>query len=74
LEVNRLNRYTLDVNTPLGKNVFARLVTVYHSEDSFQDAGFKYLFIAPSFKIVASDKLTFLINTEFRNLKLLLLL
>jgi iron complex outermembrane receptor protein len=65
---NRLNRYTLDVNTPLGKNVFARLVTVYHSEDSFQDAGFnKYLFIAPSFKIVASDKLTFLINTEFRN-------
>ena len=65
---NRLNRYTLDVNTPLGKNVFARLVTVFHSEDSFQDAGFnKYLFIAPSFKIVASDKLTFLINTEFRN-------
>ena len=42
---NKLNRYTLDVNAPLGKNVFARLVSAYHYEDSFQDAGFnKYIF------------------------------
>ena len=65
---NKLNRYTLDVNAPLGKNVFARLVSAYHYEDSFQDAGFnKYIFVAPSLKVVASDKLTFLINTEFKS-------
>lgn len=65
---NKLNRYTLDVNAPLGKNVFARLVSAYHYEDSFQDAGFnKYIFVAPSLKVVASDKLTFLINIEFKS-------
>lgn len=65
---NKLNRYTLDVNAPLGKNAFARLVSAYHYEDSFQDAGFnKYIFVAPSLKVVASDKLTFLINTEFKS-------
>lgn len=65
---NKLNRYTLDVNTPLAKNVFARLVSAYHYEDSFQDAGFnKYIFVAPSIKVIANDKLSFLVNTEFKS-------
>ena len=63
-----LNRFTADINTPLGKNVFARINGAYHYEKSFQDAGFnKAFYLAPSFKINATEKLTFLINTEFKN-------
>lgn len=63
-----LNRFTADINTPLSKNVFARVNAAYHYENSFQDAGFNKAFvIAPSFKIVANNKLSFLINTEFKN-------
>jgi iron complex outermembrane receptor protein len=63
-----LNRFTADINSPLSKNVFARVNASYHYEKSFQDAGFnKSFYIAPSFKINASEKLTFLINTEFKN-------
>ncbi|MBW8361200.1 MAG: TonB-dependent receptor, partial [Kaistella sp.] len=65
---NALNRVTLDVNTPVGDGLFLRLNGSVHSENSFQDAGFtKSFFIAPSLKYVASDKLTFLVNTEFKN-------
>ncbi|WP_177733141.1 TonB-dependent receptor [Flavobacterium inviolabile] len=63
-----LNRITADVNTPLGKNndVFFRVNAAYTTNDSFQDAGFsKSLFVAPSITYKASDKLTFMINTEF---------
>jgi iron complex outermembrane receptor protein len=63
---NALNRITVDVNTPLNTNVNARLNAAYHSENSFQDAGFvKSLFVAPSLTIRSNEKLTFLINAEF---------
>lgn len=63
-----LNRMTADVNTPLNtsKTALFRLNTAYHSEGSFQDAGFKKsFFLAPSFSFKANGKLSFLLNTEF---------
>lgn len=65
-----LNRYTLDINTPLSteKKVNLRLNAAYHTENSFQDAGFrKSLFVAPSLSYEVNDKLSFLVNTEFYN-------
>lgn len=65
-----LNRYTIDINTPLGlsKKAAMRLNAAYHTENSFQDAGFrKSLFVAPSFSYQASEKLSFYVNTEFYN-------
>lgn len=65
-----LNRYTVDVNTPLGTTdkAFLRVNAAYHTENSFQDAGFrKSLFVAPSLLYKVNDKLTFNINTEFYN-------
>lgn len=65
---NALNRFTADVNTPLSDKSSVRINTAFHSENSFQDAGFKKsFFIAPSFKFKATEKLTFFINTEFMN-------
>ncbi len=61
-----LNRFTADVNTPLNETTFARVNAAYQTVNSFQDAGFgKSLFIAPSFTLKASKRLTFLVNTEF---------
>lgn len=63
-----LNRLTADINTPLNasKKALFRLNTAYHSEGSFQDAGFrKSLFVAPSFAFKANERLSFLLNTEF---------
>jgi len=65
-----LNRYTLDINTPLGTEhkVNARINAAYHTEDSFQDAGFrKSIFVAPSITYQASDRLSFFANVEFYN-------
>ncbi|MES2484467.1 MAG: TonB-dependent receptor, partial [Bacteroidota bacterium] len=65
-----LNRYTLDINTPLGKDkkVNARINAAYHTENSFQDAGFrKSLFVAPSLSYKVNEKLSFFVNTEFYN-------
>ncbi|MDZ7607412.1 MAG: TonB-dependent receptor [Cyclobacteriaceae bacterium] len=63
---NALNRITADINVPLSTKVMARMNAAYHSENSFQDAGFvKSLFVAPSFTIKSNDRLTFLINAEF---------
>lgn len=62
-----LNRVVADVNTPLNKEntINFRLNTAYHTEDSFQDAGFrKSFFIAPSLSYEVNDKLSFLFNTE----------
>lgn len=62
-----LNRYAVDVNTPLGaeEKVAVRLNAAYHTENSFQDAGFKKsLFIAPSLTYQATDKLSFFVNAE----------
>ncbi|HSF90166.1 MAG TPA: TonB-dependent receptor [Saprospiraceae bacterium] len=62
---NGLNRFTADVNIPLSEKTTARINTAYHTENSFQDAGYvKSFFIAPSFTIKPNEKLTFHINTE----------
>lgn len=63
-----LQRVTADINAPLSAKASLRVNAAYHSENSFQDAGFtQYFFIAPSFKFKASDRLTFLINTEYKS-------
>lgn len=62
-----LNRITVDINTPVGKNsdTYLRINTAYHTQNSFQDAGMsKSLYVAPSLKFIANEKLTFLINAE----------
>ncbi|MET0243758.1 MAG: TonB-dependent receptor, partial [Flavitalea sp.] len=62
-----LNRITADINTPLSKTekIALRVNTAYHSENSFQDAGFKKSFyIAPSLSYEMSDKLSFLVQAE----------
>ncbi|MRX39139.1 TonB-dependent siderophore receptor [Flavobacterium sp. LC2016-23] len=63
-----LNRVTVDVNTPLDEEhkINIRVNSAYHSENSFQDAGFKKsFFFAPSLSYNVNDKLSFFINTEF---------
>lgn len=63
-----LNRVTADINTPLGnnENVIARVNASYHTENSFQDAGFRNsFFIAPTISYKVNDKLSFLLVTEF---------
>jgi len=62
-----LTRITADVNTPLSKKdkVALRFNAAYHSEGSFQDAGFKKsIFVAPSLAYDVTDRLKFLIVTE----------
>lgn len=62
---NSLNRITADVNTPINENTYVRINTAFHTENSFQDAGYnKSFFIAPALKFIASEKLSFLVNTE----------
>lgn len=61
-----MNRLTADVNVPLSDATAIRVNTAYQSQNTFQDAGNRSsFFIAPSFKFKASERLTFLINTEF---------
>lgn len=61
-----LDRLTADANVPLKENTSIRINTAYQKENSFQDAGFgKSFFFAPSLSYKVSDKLSFLINTEF---------
>ncbi|HYH56500.1 MAG TPA: TonB-dependent receptor, partial [Anseongella sp.] len=53
-----LNRVTLDVNAPLSKQerIAMRINAAYHTENSFQDAGFKESFyVAPSLVYQVSD-------------------
>ncbi|WP_342086438.1 TonB-dependent receptor [Dyadobacter sp. OTU695] len=62
-----LNRVTVDVNTPLSKadKIALRVNSAYHSESSFQDAGFKKsFFIAPSLVYEVNDRLSFHFLTE----------
>lgn len=65
-----LNRIVADVNRSLdaeGKAA-ARVITAYHTENSFQDAGFrKAFFVAPSLSYEATDRLSFLVSAEFLN-------
>lgn len=63
-----LNRVTADVNIPLNaeEGLSMRVNTAYHTENSFQDAGFrKSFFFAPSFSYKVNDRLSFFVNTEF---------
>ncbi len=61
-----MNRLTADVNVPITESTSIRFNTAYHSQNNFQDAGSRRsIFFAPSFKFKASERLTFLINTEF---------
>ncbi|MEH6681713.1 MAG: TonB-dependent receptor [Sediminicola sp.] len=65
-----LNRVTADVNTTLGteQKLALRVNTAYHTQNSFQDAGFrKSFFFAPSLAFKANDRLSFNVNTEFYN-------
>lgn len=57
-----LNRVTVDINTPLSKKkkIALRLNGAFHSENTFQDAGFKKsFFIAPSFSYEVNSRLSF---------------
>lgn len=65
-----LNRVSADVNTTLGtqNNIALRVNTSYHTQNSYQDAGFrKSFFFAPSLAFQANDRLSFNINTEIYN-------
>ncbi len=63
-----LHRFVADVNTPVSEenNIFARFIGAYHTQNSFQDEGFKNsIFIAPSVSYEASDRLSFLVQTVY---------
>lgn len=62
-----LNRVTADINAPLkGDQLLLRVNTAYHTENSFQDAGFRNsFFISPTLSFKANDRLSFLLITEF---------
>lgn len=62
-----LNRITADINTPLSKTeqITMRVNAAYHSEGSFQDAGFKKsFFIAPTLAYEVNDRLSFQVLAE----------
>lgn len=60
-----LNRTTIDLNTPIGSNVSLRLNSAYNYEGSFQNYGQSRSFaVAPSLAIKATDKLSFLLESE----------
>lgn len=62
-----LNRITADVNSPIGKNLYARINAAYQKQNSFQDAGgYESIYVAPSLKYIANDRLTFYVNTEIK--------
>lgn len=61
------NRLTGDLNIPLDKKTAIRINTAYNDQNTFQDAGFrKSIFFAPSFKFTPSEKVTFIVNTQFQ--------
>jgi iron complex outermembrane receptor protein len=62
-----LNRVTADINAPLSQQnkVALRINAAYHSEGSFQNAGFKKsFFLAPTLAYEVNDRLKFLVVTE----------
>lgn len=62
-----LHRVTADVNTRLSEteDIAMRINTAYHTQNSYQDAGFrKSFFVAPSLSYQVNDKLSFFVNTE----------
>jgi iron complex outermembrane receptor protein len=64
-----LTRLTADANLPLSgeKDVTLRVITAAHSENSFQDAGFrKSLFLAPTLAYQANHRLSFMVGAEYQ--------
>lgn len=62
-----LHRLTADINTPLSKTkkIALRVNTALHTENSFQDAGFKNsFFIAPTFAYEVNDRLSLSLLAE----------
>lgn len=62
-----LNRVALDINTPLSRErgLYLRTNAAYHSEGSFQDAGFtRRFFVAPSLLYKPNQRLSVLIDAE----------
>ncbi len=65
-----LHRLVADINTPLSEeeNIYARFVGAYHTQNTFQDEGFKNsVFIAPSLSYEVNNRLSFLVNTAYMN-------
>jgi iron complex outermembrane receptor protein len=62
-----LNRVAADINAPLkGDQVILRVNTAFHTENSFQDAGFRNsFFISPTLSFKVNERLSFLLLTEF---------
>ncbi|ACU02425.1 MULTISPECIES: TonB-dependent receptor [Pedobacter] len=63
-----LSRLTADVYGPVNKDktLLARFNTAYHTQNSFQDAGFrKSFYFAPAIEYHATDKLTLNLDAEF---------
>lgn len=63
-----LNRLTADVNTPIDGDgdLALRVNSAYHSQNSFQDAGFnRSFFIAPSISYRVNERLSFIVKTEY---------
>jgi iron complex outermembrane receptor protein len=63
-----MSRLTADVYGPVNKDktLLARINTAYHTQNSFQDAGFrKSFYVAPAIEYHASDKLTLNLDAEF---------
>ncbi|RYZ96982.1 MAG: TonB-dependent receptor [Sphingobacteriaceae bacterium] len=62
-----MNRVSADINTPLSKTekIALRVNTSYHTENSFQNAGFKKsFFVSPALAYQVNDRLKFDIMTE----------
>lgn len=62
-----LNRFSLDINTPLEKSgkVLARTTAVFNKQNSFQDYGYaNSVAIAPSLLIQPSDRLRITLDAE----------
>lgn len=65
-----MGRFTIDYNTPLDtkKQTFFRLNAAFQNEKSFQDQGINRTFmVAPTFKFIANDRLTFNLDMEYFN-------
>ncbi len=63
-----LHRITADINTPLDKEgkTLLRVNTAYHTENSWQDAGFrKNFYVAPAISHKVNDRLQLNLHTEF---------
>ncbi|NIG54549.1 TonB-dependent receptor [Chitinophaga sp. Cy-1792] len=67
-----LNRATIDINTPISKEkgLYLRTNAAYHSEGSFQDAGFtRRFFLAPSLLYKPNQRLSILVDAEIYSQK-----